>query len=64
MGEHGSCAVGGGGPGGVIVQISNEICATWGYNQDVVQPGGSGGVIVQEAKCHTLMCEFQMKFAQ
>ena len=65
MGEHGSCAVGGV-QGGVIVQISNEICATRGYNQVVAQRGGSRGegVIVQEPKCNTMMCEFQMKFAQ
>ena len=31
-----------------------------------VQPGccTTGGVIVQEPKCNTMMCEFQMKFAQ
>ena len=43
MGEHGSCAVGGGPGGGVIVQISNEICATRGYNQVVAQRGGVKG---------------------
>ena len=42
MGEHGSCAVGGV-QGGVIVQISNEICATRGYNQVVAQRGGVKG---------------------
>ena len=26
--------------------------------------GQGGGVIVQEPKCNTMMCEFQMKFAQ
>ena len=31
----------GGSRGGVIVQISNEICATRGYNQVVAQRGGS-----------------------
>ena len=30
----------GGSRGGVIVQISNEICATRGYNQVVAQRGG------------------------
>ena len=43
------------------MQISNEF-AQHGGTTRLLHNGG--GVIVQEPKCNTMMCEFQMKFAQ
>ena len=60
MGEHGSCAVGGGSRGGSLCKFQMKFAQRGGTTRLL----HNGGVIVQEPKCNTMMCEFQMKFAQ